>query len=368
MNKRVFNFSAGPAVLPLPVLETVRDEMLCLPGAGASILEISHRGKPFKEILAAAEANVRKLLGISDDYAVLFLQGGSRLQFSMIPLNLLTEEQPSADYIISGSWGNHAIKEARKHGTMHVAWDGADDGYRKLPESGAVKCSSSPAYVHFTSNETIEWVQFADEPDVGDAPLACDASSDFLHRPIPVDRYALIYACAQKNAGPAGVTLVVMRRSLLERSRDDLPGYLNYKTHDNAGPLANTAPTFAIYVVKLVTEWLLNDIGGLEAMHQLNREKAKLLYDQIDARSDFYQGHADPSCRSLMNVTFRLPSDELTERFLAGAAERGLEALAGHGSVGGIRASVYNAMTREGVETLAEYMADFGAKVGAEGG
>lgn len=361
MSQRVFNFAAGPAALPATVLETVRDELLCLPGAGASILEISHRGKPFKSILAAAETNLRKLLNISDDYAVLFLQGGSRLQFSMIPANLLSDDQPSADYLLTGSWGKNAIKEAGKYGPMHAAWDGGPN-YDHLPQASEISASDNAAYMHFTSNETIEGVQFAAEPDCGDATLVCDASSDFLHRPLPIDRYGLVYACAQKNAGPAGVTIVIIRKSLLERSRDDLPTYLNYKTHAEQGSLANTAPTFAIYVVKLVTDWLLQEIGGLEKMYGINREKAQVLYDVIDGAPDFYQGHAQRACRSLMNVTFRLPSEELTAAFLAEAQQHRLFSLAGHRSVGGVRASIYNAVPREAVGALQQFMLAFHEK------
>lgn len=364
MNQRVYNFSAGPAVLPESVLETVQRDLLCLPGAGASILEISHRGKPFQAILDQAETNLRKLLGISDDYAVLFLQGGSRLQFSMIPMNLLTDSQSTADYIVTGSWGKNALKEANKHGSMHVAYNGESTNFDRLPAPENLSYSENPAYVHYTSNETIQGVQFAAEPEVGDAPLVCDASSDFLHRPLPIDRYGLIYACAQKNAGPAGVTIVVIRRSLLERSQSTLPGYLNYQVHTDANSLANTPTTFGIYVVGLVTQWLLEEIGGLERMHEQNRQKASMLYDVIDAHPEFYQGHAQPDCRSLMNVTFRLPSDDLTQQFLAGAAEKRLHSLAGHRSVGGIRASIYNAMPPAGVETLRDFMLQFCQKHG----
>ncbi len=364
MTQRVYNFAAGPAVLPESVLARAQRDLLALPGVGSSVMEISHRSKAFREIIEAAEANLRQLLGISDDYAVLFLQGGSRLQFSMIPMNLLTAEQGSADYLITGSWGNLALIEAQKHGEMRVAWNGSDSNYDRLPSSADLTLNPDAAYVHYTSNETIQGVQFSSEPDVGNVPLVCDRSSDFLHKPLPIERYGLIYACAQKNAGPAGVTIVILRKNLLDRCRDDLPIYLNYRQHADAGSLMNTAPTFAIYMVRLVTDWLVNDIGGLGKMHQINQAKAEMLYGVIDANPDFYQGHAQAEDRSLMNVTFRLPSDELTKLFLAQAEDRSLTALAGHRSVGGIRASIYNAMPVAGVETLRDFMIEFCKKNG----
>ena len=359
MTQRVYNFSAGPAVLPEPVLAQAQRDLMALPGVGASILEISHRGKAFREIIEAAEANLRGLLGISDEYAVLFLQGGSRLQFSMIPMNLLTDQNESAEYLLTGSWGNHSLKEARKHGPMRVSWDGKETGYDRLPADVDLDLSPKAAYLHFTSNETIQGVQFNEEPQVGEVPLVCDASSDFLHKPIPVNRYGLIYACAQKNAGPAGVTVVILRKDLLERSKENLPAYMNYKLHADAGSLMNTAPTFAIYIVRLVTEWLSGEIGGLDKMAKINSAKARMLYDVIDESGGFYQGHAQPEGRSVMNVTFRLPSDEITGEFLAQAADHHLTTLAGHRSVGGVRASIYNAMPTAGVEALRDFMVTF---------
>jgi phosphoserine aminotransferase len=364
MTQRIYNFSAGPAVLPEPVLATAQRELMALPGVGASILEISHRSQTFREIIAAAEANLRTLLAIGDDYAVLFLQGGSRLQFSMIPMNLLTPEQSSADYLITGSWGKHACKEARKFGPMQIVWDGNDSSYSRLPDGSELQFNPSAAYLHYTSNETIQGVQFATEPEAGDVPLVCDASSDFLYRPTPIERYGLLYACAQKNAGPAGVTVVIVRKDLLARSRDNLPIYLNYKAQADAGSLMNTAPTFAIYIVRLVTEWLIHEIGGLESMYRRNQEKARMLYTTIDNSGDYYQGHARSQDRSLMNVVFRLPSDELTQWFLSQAHDRGLTSLAGHRSVGGIRASIYNAMPLAGVEALRDFMLEFQDKNG----
>jgi phosphoserine aminotransferase len=361
MAHRVYNFSAGPAVLPEPVLEQVQREMLALPGVGASILEISHRSGAFAPIIDDAEKNLRKLLSISDDYAVLFLQGGSRLQFSMVPMNLLGRGQV-ADYILTGSWGNDALKEAKKAGETRVAWDGKATNYDRVPDRADLNLEPQAAYVHYTVNETIQGVEFQTEPEVGDVPLVCDASSNFLSRPINVNKYGLIYACAQKNAGPAGVTVVIIRKDLLKRSDPNLPGYLNYDIHAQNGSMWNTPPTFAIYMLKLITEWLIDNVGGLEAMHRRNQDKARLLYEELDRSGGFYTGHAKPQCRSLMNVTFRLPSDELTTQFVSEAKKRELTELKGHRSVGGIRASIYNAMPMAGVEALRDFMEEFRRK------
>ena len=260
---------------------------------------------------------------------------------------------------MTGSWGKHALKEAQKLGKTNVVWDGSDSSYTALPTESDVKPTPGAGYLHYTCNETIQGVQFHSEPAVGDVPLVCDASSDFLYKPLEVSKYGLIYACAQKNIGPAGVTIVVVRKDLLERSRDDLPGYLNYRVQAEAGSLMNTAPTFAIYVVRLVTDWLKNEIGGLEKMQERNQAKAAMLYDVLDASTGFYEGHAEKSCRSLMNVVFRLPSDELTKKFIEEADAVNLTALGGHRSVGGIRASIYNAMPVAGVEALRDFMVNF---------
>jgi phosphoserine aminotransferase len=364
LTQRAYNFSAGPAALPESVLAQAQAELMAIPGARASVMEISHRSPAFKEILGAAEANVRQLLAVPDNYSVLFLQGGGRLQFSMIPMNLLTAEQPSADYLVTGSWGKYALKEANKLGAMHVAFDGSGAGFTQAPTAQQLQLRSEAAYTYYVCNETIEGVQFPTEPQTGEVPLVCDASSDFMHKPLDIRKYGMVYACAQKNIGPAGVTVVIVRNDLLERSGDQLPSYLNYKLHAEAGSLMNTAPTFAIYIVRLVTDWLLGEIGGLDKMAELNRAKAKLLYDVIDAQSGFYEGHAQADSRSLMNVVFRLPSDTLTQQFLAEADQHNLTALAGHRSVGGIRASIYNAMPVAGVETLRDFMVDFCQKNG----
>jgi phosphoserine aminotransferase len=359
MTDRVFNFSPGPAVLPEPVLEQARDEMLSLPGVGMSVLEISHRSPAFDRILEETLAGLRSLLGIGDSHDVVFLQGGASLQFSMVPMNLLRGMPGAADYVITGTWGATGAKEARREGKVHVAWDGAATNHDRLPVAGEVSLSADPAYVHVTSNETIQGVQWKHDPDFGAAPLVCDCSSDFLSRPIDVDRYGLIYACAQKNAGIAGVTAVIIRKDLLDRSGDDLPTMLDYRTFAKNGSRPNTPPVFAIYILGLVCRWIAGEMGGLAGMARHNAAKAKLLYDVLDRSGGFYAGHAKPDCRSDMNVTFRLPDEAAEKAFVAGAAKHRLVDLKGHRSVGGIRASIYNAMPVAGVETLRDYMLDF---------
>jgi phosphoserine aminotransferase len=357
--ERVYNFSPGPAVLPLEVLERARDEMLSLPGVGISVLEISHRSPAFDSILEETLQGLRHLLAIGDDYEVLLMQGGASLQFSMVPMNLLRGRQAAADYIITGTWGQTGAKEARREGKVHVAWDGSATGYDRLPDAKEIRLSDSPEYVHVTSNETIQGVQWKHDPDGSGAPLVCDCSSDFMSRPIAVSKYGLIYACAQKNAGIAGVTVVIIRKDLLERSRDDLPTMLDYRTYAKNGSRPNTPPVFAVYVLGLVCQWLRDSVGGLAAMNRHNAAKAKLLYDVLDASGGFYAGHARPECRSDMNVTFRLPDETLEKAFIKGATERRLVDLKGHRSVGGIRASIYNAMPVSGVESLRDYMLEF---------
>ncbi len=357
MPERVWNFSAGPAVLPLPVLQEAQRDLLALPGVGMSVLEISHRSRWFDAILQETEANLRQLLNIPAHYRVLFLQGGASLQFAMVPMNLLGDR--SADYILTGSWGEKAFQEALKVGRARIAWSGKNENFTRTPRPDELDIDPSAAYVHFTSNETIQGVEFQQEPPVGDLPLVCDASSDFLSRPLPIERYALLYAGAQKNAGPAGVTIVIIREDLLERVPPDLPAMLDYRLQAEHQSVYNTPPVFAIYIVMLVTRWLLNEIGGLERMQQLNRQKASLLYEVIDQSGGFYRGHAHPECRSVMNVTWRLPSEELEKAFVQEAQANGLYELKGHRSVGGCRASIYNAMPLEGVQALRDFMLDF---------
>jgi phosphoserine aminotransferase len=359
MKDRVLNFSAGPAVLPEPVLLEAQRDLLALPGVGASILEISHRSRTFEKIIAQAEANLRQLLGISDDYAVLFLQGGARLQFSMIPMNLMGGGRRLCNYLVTGSWSKYAAQEAVKFGETKVIWDGKVTNYDRLPEPSDLKVDPKAAFLYYASNETIQGVQFQDEPQTGDVPLVCDSSSDFLSRPVDIKKYGIYYACAQKNAGPAGVTVVIIRKDLLPRSSEALPGYLNFHTHAEAQSLWNTAPTFPIYILGLVTKWLVQNVGGLAKMESINRSKSNLLYDVIDSSEGFYTGHSQPAWRSMMNVSFRLPSDELTKKFVDGAEKQGMTDLKGHRSVGGIRASLYNAMPVEGAERLRDYMVEF---------
>jgi phosphoserine aminotransferase len=356
MTERIYNFSAGPAVLPMPVLEEVQSNLLSLPGVGMSVLEISHRSKAFDEIILGAEADMRKLAGIPDNYRVLFLQGGASLQFSMVPMNLLPEGG-KADYIITGIWSKKALKEAKRVGQTNVAATTEPENFSRIPRQEELKLDPAAAYAHFTTNNTIHGTEWKQEPQVGDVPLVGDASSDIFSHPIDVSKYGLIYAGAQKNLAPAGVTLVIIRDDLLARSPESLPTMLNYNTHAAERSLYNTPPVFAIYVMRLVLKWLL-DQGGLEEMGRRNQEKAGLLYDAIDS-TDFYRAHAEPGSRSLMNVTFRLPSEELEKQFVSEATRAGLDGLKGHRSVGGCRASIYNAFPREGVEALVSFMKEF---------
>jgi len=356
MTQRIHNFSAGPAILPVSVLEEAQRDMLSLPGVGMSVMEISHRSKTFDEIMARADSGLRQLLGIPDNYHVLFLQGGASLQFSMIPMNFLPGDL-SADYVITGSWGKKALKEAKRSGTVNVAANMADGGFTRVPGNDEVKLDPRAAYVHVTTNETIEGVEWKHEPEVGDVPLFADASSDILSHPIPVDKYALIYAGAQKNMGPSGVTLVIIRDDLLQRIPEGLHTMLDYRTHVENKSLYNTPNTWGIYIISLVCKWLIEK-GGLPAMQRENEAKAALLYDAIDA-TDFYRGHADADARSIMNVTFRLPSEELEKKFAAEATAQGLDGLKGHRSVGGIRASIYNAFPLAGVQALVSFMKEF---------
>src|SRR5918911_3760976 len=312
MTERIYNFSAGPAVLPVPVLEQARDEMLSLPGVGMSVMEISHRSKTFDEIIQGAKDGLRELLAIPKDYVVLFLQGGASLQFAMVPINFLSLDA-SADYIVTGSWGKKAAKEAQKFGSVDMAANMADGGFTRVPNQDELQLNPAAAYVHMTSNETIEGVEFKTEPEVGDIPLVADMSSNILSKPIPVDKYGIIYAGAQKNMGPSGVTVVIMREDLLGRIPDGLDTMLDYRTHAQADSLYNTPNTWGIYILDLVCKWA-KEQGGLDAIHKRNQEKARKIYDVIDS-TDFYRVHAAREARSIMNVTFRLPSEELEKKF-----------------------------------------------------
>ena len=359
MTDRVYNFSPGPATLPVKVIQHISEDLLCLPGAGASVLEISHRSKEFGEIHQQAKTDLRFLLELPDDYEILFLQGGARLQFSMVPMNLLGEEPRKADYILTGSWSKYAIEQAKIEGDIHVAWDGAESKYSRLPKTNELSLRDDAKYVYYASNETIQGVQYQTEPEVGDIPLVCDASSEMLYRPVQIEKYGLYYGCAQKNLGPAGVTIVVLRKDLLERCPKTMPAMLDYRNHVAQDSLYNTAPTFGIYAVGLVLQWMRDEFGDLVALYEHNQKKAALLYDVLDASDGFYKGHAAVEDRSLMNVVFTMRSDELTEKFVREAEERNLYSLKGHRSVGGLRASIYNAMPIEGVELLRDFMVEF---------
>ncbi len=362
MTQRIFNFAAGPAVLPEPVLEEAQRDLMALPGVGMSILEISHRSKTFEAVIQACEADIRKLASIPSNYHVLFLQGGASLQFSMVPMNILPPGG-KADYIVTGSWSKKAVKEAQKVGTVQIAATTESENFVRVPSQSELKLDPEVAYVHFTTNNTIFGTEWHREPEVGKVSLVADASSDIFSRPIDVAKYALIYAGAQKNLGPSGVTLIILREDLLARSPKNLPTMLDYNTHAKDKSLYNTPPVFAIYIMRLVTKWLLG-VGGLEAIGRRNVEKAKLLYDAIDGSGGFYRPHAKSNSRSNMNITFRLPSEELEKEFVAEATKAGLDGLKGHRSVGGIRASIYNAFPKKGVETLVSFMKEFARKNG----
>jgi phosphoserine aminotransferase len=356
MTNRIYNFSAGPAVLPLEVLEEAQRDLVSLPGVGMSVLEISHRSKAFDEIIQGCEADIRKLAGIPDNYHVLFLQGGASLQFSMVPMNLMPAGG-KADYISTGSWSKKAIKEAQRVGQVKVAASTESENFTRVPRQDELTLDPEAAYVHITTNETIHGVEWKYDPEVGSVPLVADASSDIFGRPINVKEYALIYAGAQKNLAPAGVTLVFIREDMLGRSPQGMHSMLDYNTHAKNKSLYNTPPVFTIYVMRLVMKWLIEQ-GGLEAAERRNKEKAGLIYEVIDA-SGFYRGHAQTDCRSLMNVTFRLPSEDLEKQFVSEATKAGLDGLKGHRSVGGIRASIYNAFPKAGVEALVSFMKEF---------
>ena len=353
---RIHNFSAGPAVLPVEVLEQVQRDLLSLPGVGMSVLEISHRSAPFDEIIDGCEADLRKLGNIPDNYKVLFLQGGASLQFSMVPMNLLPAGG-SADYVITGVWAEKALKEARRVGTVKVAATTASDNFTRVPGQGELTLDPQAAYVHITTNNTIYGTEFHYTPETGNVPLVADASSDIYSRPIDVSKYGLVYAGAQKNLAPAGLTLAIVREDLLKRAPSTLPTMLQYGVHAENKSMYNTPPVFVIYVMRLVLAWLIK-AGGLDAIEKLNIRKAEKLYAEID-RTGFYRGHAAKDSRSRMNVTFRLPSEELEKKFVKEATAAGLDGLKGHRSVGGLRASIYNAFPEPGVDALVSFMQEF---------
>jgi len=362
MTERIFNFSAGPAVLPEEVLREAQRDLLALPGVGESILEISHRSKAFDEIIGGCEEDIRALAGIPAEYKVLFLQGGASLQFSMVPMNILPAGG-KADYILTGSWSKKAVKEAQKVGTVQIAGSTESENFTRIPEPSEIRIDPGSAYAHFTTNNTIFGTEWAREPEAGAVPLVADASSDIFSRPIDVSKYALIYAGAQKNLAPAGVTLVIIRDDMLARSPKGLPTMLDYNTHAKEKSLYNTPPVFTIYVMRLVMKWLLAQ-GGLAAIGKRNADKAGRLYETIDGSGGFYKAHAAPGSRSNMNVAFRLPSEHLERHFISEATANKMDGLKGHRSVGGVRASIYNAFPPEGVDALISFMKDFQRKSG----
>jgi phosphoserine aminotransferase len=353
---RVFNFSAGPAVLPVPVLEQAQRDLVALPGVGMSVMEISHRSKVFEDLLAGAITGLRELAGVPSNYRILFLQGGASLQFSMVPMNLL-QPGTTADYVDTGTWAVKAIEEARRVGTVSVTGSTKAEKYTRIPAQAELGLTPGSSFVHITTNNTIEGTEWKTVPDTGDAPLVADASSDILSGPIDISRFGLIYAGAQKNLGPSGVTLVIIREDLLERSDKSLPTMLSYNVMAENNSLYNTPNTFGVYIFGLVMQWL-KSLGGLAAIARLNQRKAALLYSEID-RTGFYRGTAQQESRSLMNITFRLPTEELEKTFDRQASAAGFDGLKGHRSVGGLRASIYNAFPEEGVAGLVDFMREF---------
>jgi phosphoserine aminotransferase len=358
---RIVNFSAGPAILPMPVLEQAQRDLLSLPGVGMSILEVSHRSKVFEAVLAEAESNIRAVANVPSNYRVLFLQGGASLQFAMVPMNLLAEGA-TADYLVTGVWASKAADEAKKIGNVHIAATTKAEQFTRIPRVEEIVLTPGAAYVHMTSNNTIYGTEWTEVPEVGGVPLVSDTSSDMFSRPIDVSRHALIYSGAQKNLGAAGVTVVIIRDDLLARSAASLPAMLSYAVQAENRSLYNTPPVFAIYLVGLVVKWIQGQ-GGLPELAKVNERKAARLYAEID-RGGFYRGTAQKESRSLMNVTFRLPSEELEKQFVKEAEEAGFDGLKGHRSVGGIRASIYNAFPEDDVAALTAFMREFERRTG----
>jgi phosphoserine aminotransferase len=358
----LLNFNAGPAMLPPEVLEQVQAELRDYQGRGLSIMEMSHRSKDYEAVNAGAEATFKRLLGVGDGYRVVFVQGGASTQFAMLPMNFLPPGG-SADYLVTGAWAEKALEEASALGQAQAAASTKADGYRRVPRADEIRLNRDAAYVHLTSNETIQGIQWDTFPDVGGLPLVADMSSDILSRPVDAGRFALIYAGAQKNLGPAGVTAVLLRESWLAKANAKVPTMLRYATHVKSNSLYNTPPTFGVYVLNLVLGWIDRQ-GGLPSMAERNAQKARLVYDAIDKSGGFYRGHALPESRSQMNVTFRLAGEALEKRFLAEAKDAGMIGLAGHRSVGGIRASLYNAVGVDACQALAGLMDDFARRNG----
>ena len=360
---RAHNFNAGPSILPLSVLEQAQKELLDFKGTGMSVMEMSHRSKEFEGVIGEAEADLRSLMGIPENYKVLFLQGGATLQFAMIPMNFRAAGQ-SADYVVTGAWSKGAIKEAKKLGDSKSVFSGESDNFNRVPNQSELNLDPNAAYLYYCSNETIHGVEFTNEPvPPANVPLICDTSSDFISRPVDVSKYGMIYAGAQKNAGPSGVVVAIIRDDLLTRVPANLPAMLDYNVQVAGGSMHNTPPCFSIYMVGLVFKWALG-LGGLSAVQKQNEEKAAVIYKAIDASGGFYKGHAQPDSRSKMNITFRLPSEELENQFASEAKKLNMIGLKGHRSVGGMRASVYNALPLDSAKVLADFMGEFQRKNG----
>jgi phosphoserine aminotransferase len=359
MKLNALNFSGGPGALPETVLEQTRQAVAALPETGVSVLGMSHRSDWFRTIMDEAEQNMRDLLGITDDYAVTFLQGGSSLQFAMIPMNFAANPKAPPEYVTSGYWSGRATAEAAKVTERKVAWDGRAAGYRQLPELATLAVDARAAYLHYVSNETVEGLQFPACDEGMPMPLIADMSSDFLSKPFRPDAYSMMYAHAQKNLGPAGVTVAVIKRSMLERIPDGLPAILDFRTHVNHGSNYNTPPVFAIYVMTLITRWLRYEIGGLQAMQRINERKSAQLYQTLDSLAEVVSIHAQRPWRSHMNVAFSFGDARLDQAFVAAAAEQGIIGLEGHRSIGGLRASLYNAVTEQAVDLLTQTLTEF---------
>lgn len=359
--KRILNFSAGPATLPEEVIKQTQHDLWNIAGSGIGICEHSHRGKVFDQVLDEAEADCRKIANIGSDYSVLFLQGGASMQFAMIPMNFLSSDQ-TVDFLHTGEWTKKAIAEAKLFGNVNLAFDGNDSKFDHVPSADEINASTNAAYTHYCSNNTIYGTQFPEIPRA-DSPLICDASSDIYSRPIDVSKHALIFAGAQKNLGPSGCVLVIIQNDFMQSARANVPAILDYKKHADKGSRLNTPPTFAIYMIGQIFKWILNQ-GGLTAVAKNNQEKAAIIYDAIENSGGFFEAVAQPQSRSLMNITFRAPNDDLDKKFIAEALDNDMSGLKGHRSVGGLRASIYNAFPKNGCATLAQFMKDFAASNG----
>jgi len=360
-SKRIFNFSAGPAVLPEEVIKQAQQDVWDIAGSGIGIMEHSHRGPVFDRVIEEAEADCRTVGNISDDYAVLFLQGGATTQFTMIPMNFLHAGK-TADYADTGVWTSKAIKAAKLHGNVNIAFAGADCKYDHTPEDSELKLTGGAAYLHYCTNNTIYGTRF-EKPPTTSAPLIGDMSSDIYSRPVDINRHAMIYAGAQKNLGPSGVTLVIIRKDFMATGAEKLPGMFDYRKHESSGSRLNTPPTFGIYIMGQVFKWIIKQ-GGIAAISKRNNEKAKIVYDAIDGSGGFYRGVSLPKCRSMMNISFRTPNEALDKLFVTEAAKHDMDGLKGHRDAGGIRASIYNAFPKQGCEALAQFMNEFAKKNG----